>query len=90
MYFLFFLQDHNTDFIVKFPDWDPTLDSRSNISKQSQIHVIHSLPGLRRFLFEENSNAPQAHLWYSALELMKGLKLFLDAGNDLTGSITYR
>ncbi|KAJ4711588.1 Alpha-N-acetylglucosaminidase [Melia azedarach] len=84
------IADHNTDFIVKFPDWDPTLDSRSNISKQSQIHVIHSLPGLRRFLFEENSNAPQAHLWYSALELMKGLKLFLDAGNDLTGSITYR
>lgn len=86
----FILQDHNTDFIVKFPDWDPSLHSGSAISKQDQMHALHALPGPRRFLSEENSDMPQAHLWYSNQELIKGLKLFLNAGNALAGCATYR
>lgn len=84
------IADHNTDFIVKFPDWDPSLHSGSAISKRDQMHALHVLPGPRRFLSEENSDMPQAHLWYSNQELIKGLKLFLNAGNALAGSATYR
>ncbi|KAG2671677.1 hypothetical protein I3760_13G007600 [Carya illinoinensis] len=57
------IADHNTDFIVKFPDWDP-----SNVSDA----------------------LPQAHLWYSTEKVINALRLFLDAGNNLAGSITYR
>ncbi|KAH9774414.1 alpha-N-acetylglucosaminidase [Citrus sinensis] len=84
------IADHNTDFIVKFPDWDPSLLSGSAISKRDQMHALHALPGPRRFLSEENSDMPQAHLWYSNQELIKGLKLFLNAGNALAGCATYR
>uniref|UniRef100_A0A2N9F074 Reverse transcriptase Ty1/copia-type domain-containing protein n=1 Tax=Fagus sylvatica TaxID=28930 RepID=A0A2N9F074_FAGSY len=55
--------DHNTDFIVKFPDWDP-----SNTS----------------------SALPQAHLWYSTKKVINALRLFIDAGNNFAGSLTYR
>lgn len=45
----------------------------------------------RRFLFEdESSGLPKAHLWYSTKEVIKALKLFLEAGDDLSRSLTYR
>ncbi|KAB1224852.1 Alpha-N-acetylglucosaminidase [Morella rubra] len=55
--------DHNTDFIVKFPDWDPSKTS---------------------------SALPEAHLWYSTEKVINALHLFLDGGNNLSGSMTYR
>ena len=86
-----FLQDHNTDFIVKFPDWDPSLNSGSNISQQDNMHFLLTSSGTRRFLFQEkSSDFPEAHLWYSTQEVIQALWLFLDAGNDLPGSLTYR
>lgn len=57
------LQDHNTDFIVKFPDLDPS---------------------------NRSSALPQAHLWYSTQKVINALRLFLNAGNHLAGSATYR
>ncbi|KAJ6310079.1 hypothetical protein OIU76_014924 [Salix suchowensis] len=54
------IADHNTDFIVKFPDWDPSLNFGSDKSQQDNMR------------------------WSRALWL------FLDAGNDLRGSLTYR
>ncbi|GMY22520.1 alpha-N-acetylglucosaminidase isoform X1, partial [Fagus crenata] len=57
------IEDHNTDFIVKFPDWDP-----SNTS----------------------SALPQAHLWYSTKKVINALRLFIDAGNNFAGSLSYR
>ncbi|GMY22518.1 alpha-N-acetylglucosaminidase isoform X4 [Fagus crenata] len=57
------IEDQNTDFIVKFPDWDP-----SNTS----------------------SALPQAHLWYSTKKVINALRLFIDAGNNFAGSLTYR
>lgn len=46
----------------------------------------------RRFLVQDNttSGLPKAHLWYSTKEVIKALRLFLEAGDDLNGSLTYR
>lgn len=45
----------------------------------------------RRFLFQDKSSGlPKAHLWYSTKEVVKALKLFLEAGEDLFRSLTYR
>ncbi|CAN0917314.1 NAGLU [Linum grandiflorum] len=78
--------DHNTDFIVKLPDWDPSL--HSGYSKQDKIHTLR-IGG--RFLFEqENSDLPEAHIWYSNQDTVKALQLFLGAGDKLNGSLTYR
>ncbi|XP_057978586.1 alpha-N-acetylglucosaminidase isoform X4 [Malania oleifera] len=83
--------DHNTDFIVKFPDWDPSLKSRSEKTKAYTIHKPFTLPWNRRFLFEDaHFTLSQPHLWYSTQEVIGALRLFLDAGNDLAGSSTYR
>lgn len=85
------LQDHNTDFIVKFPDWDPSPESVSNTSKQDQMQILFTLDRKRRFLLQKTSSQfPQAHLWYSTQDVINALRLFLDAGNDLSGSLTYR
>lgn len=85
------IADHNTDFIVKFPDWDPSLHSGSNISQQDNMRILLTSSGTRRFLFQEkSSDFPEAHLWYSTQEVIQALWLFLDAGNDLPGSLTYR
>ncbi|XP_028776294.1 alpha-N-acetylglucosaminidase-like [Neltuma alba] len=75
------IADHNHDFIVMLPDWDP-----SNLQK------IDFLPlGNRRFLSQvTKSDMPQAHLWYPTEEVTKALKLFLGAGKDYAGSLTYR
>ncbi|XP_057978585.1 alpha-N-acetylglucosaminidase isoform X3 [Malania oleifera] len=82
--------DHNTDFIVKFPDWDPSLKSRSEKTKAYTIHKPFTLPWNRRFLFEDaHFTLSQPHLWYSTQEVIGALRLFLDAGNDLAGSSTY-
>lgn len=83
--------DHNIDFIVKFPDWDPSLSSRSDISKHNQMQKLLTVPSNRRFLFQKtNSDLPQSHIWYSTQDVINALRLFLDAGNDLSGSLTYR
>lgn len=85
------IADHNTDFIVKFPDWDPSTNYGSQTSKMDNMHMLHTISGSRRFLFQEtSSDLPQAHLWYSNREVFNALKLFLAAGNGLAGSLTYR
>ncbi|CAN1132593.1 NAGLU [Linum perenne] len=80
------IADHNTDFIVKLPDWDPT--SHSDYTKQEKIHTLH-FGG--RFLFQQqSSDLPEAHMWYSNQDTVKALQLFLGAGDKLNGSLTYR
>ncbi|KAK2994470.1 hypothetical protein RJ640_008838 [Escallonia rubra] len=79
------IADHNTDFIVKFPDWDPSLDTNSHRSKSNALYRN------RRFLFSERSSAlPQPHQWYSTQDVIHALRLFLDARHNLSGSLTYR
>ncbi|KAL6288553.1 hypothetical protein ACE6H2_006063 [Prunus campanulata] len=85
------IADHNTDFIVKFPDWDPSSNPISNVTKQNQMQMLSVLDRKRRVLLQETSaHLPQAHLWYSTQEVVNALRLFLDGGNDLSGSLTYR
>ncbi|KAK9283156.1 hypothetical protein L1049_011387 [Liquidambar formosana] len=85
------IADHNIDFIVKFPDWDPSPNPRSDVSEENQMQKLVTLPSNRRFLFQDtSSDLPQSHLWYSTQEVINALRLFLDAGNDLAGSLTYR
>ncbi|TMW96592.1 hypothetical protein EJD97_007133 [Solanum chilense] len=87
---------HNTDYIVKFPDWDPsgkteTGISGTDMSNQNGMQQLAGFQWNRRFLFSERSSSlPKPHLWYSTEDVIKALKLFLDAGKELSGSLTYR
>ncbi|XP_056164227.1 alpha-N-acetylglucosaminidase-like isoform X2 [Syzygium oleosum] len=85
------IADHNTDFIVKFPDWDPSTISASSFGKQEKMLLPINLPPARRFLFQVmGSDFPQAHLWYSTHYVVDALELFLDAGNHLKESLPFR
>ncbi|XP_010257138.1 PREDICTED: alpha-N-acetylglucosaminidase isoform X1 [Nelumbo nucifera] len=85
------IADHNRDFIVQFPDWDPSLKPKAELSKQEQMQNPFMRDRTRRFSFRETiSFLTQPHLWYSTEEVIYALHLFLDAGNDLAGSLTYR
>ncbi|XXG79446.1 hypothetical protein AAC387_Pa09g0511 [Persea americana] len=84
------IADHNKDFIVEFPDFDPSLKSGSNLN-EGHLQNLFMRHSSRRFSFREKSSSlPQPHLWFSTAEVIHALKLFLDAGNDLAGSFTYR
>lgn len=55
------------------------------------MQTFPSLDGKRRVLLKDSSfKLPHAHLWYSTEKVISGLKLFIDAGDDLAGSLTYR
>lgn len=83
-------QDHNHDFIVMLPDWDPSSNFESSaLNLQKKIYFLP--PGNRRFLSQETkSDMPRAHLWYPTEEVTRALQLFLDAGKDYAGILTYR
>ncbi|KAL3537485.1 hypothetical protein ACH5RR_000851 [Cinchona calisaya] len=82
---------HNTDYIVKFPDWDPSSNTKSNMHPQNQMQKLVGIYRNRRFMLHETSSPlPQPHLWYRTQDVIGALKLFLDAGSELTGSLTYR
>ncbi|CAJ1958891.1 unnamed protein product [Sphenostylis stenocarpa] len=84
------IADHNHDFIVMFPDWDPSTNSETGVSNnQKNIYLLP--PGNRRYLFQETpSDMPQAHLWYPSDDVIKALQLFLAGGKNLSTSLTYR
>jgi alpha-N-acetylglucosaminidase len=83
-------QDHNHDYIVVLPDWDPSTNVESGMSNnQKKIYFLP--PGNRRYLFQQTpAGMPQAHLWYRPEDVIKALQLFLAGGKNLTGSLTYR
>ncbi|KAG5003393.1 hypothetical protein GLYMA_10G091000v4 [Glycine max] len=83
------IADHNHDFIVMFPDWNPSTNSVTGTSNNQKIYLLP--PGNRRYLFQETlSDMPQAHLWYPSDDVIKALQLFLAGGKNLAGSLTYR
>ncbi|KAL8500848.1 hypothetical protein ACS0TY_020436 [Phlomoides rotata] len=85
------IADHNTDYIVKFPDWDPTVNSQLGVPKLLQRHRLVGIQPKRRFfLHETSSSLPQPHLWYNNRDAITALKLFLDAGKELAELPTYR
>ncbi|KAG9458243.1 hypothetical protein H6P81_002751 [Aristolochia fimbriata] len=84
------IADHNRDFIVQFPDLDPSLVSNFAFAK-IQMQSPSMQNATRRFFFREtSSDFPQPHLWYSNDKAIQALQLFLDAGENLFGSLTYR
>ncbi|GMH20615.1 hypothetical protein Nepgr_022456 [Nepenthes gracilis] len=85
------IADHNTDFIVKFPDWEPSLSPSASVPvkyKKPRLLLLHRPK--RYFLLESESSLPQAHLWYPTWKVVNALRLFLDARTCLAGSLTYR
>ncbi|XP_048134579.1 alpha-N-acetylglucosaminidase isoform X2 [Rhodamnia argentea] len=85
------IADHNTDFIVKFPDWDPSTIAASSSGKQEKVLLPFNLRPSRRFLFQvTGSTFPQAHLWYSTHYVVDALELFLESGNHLKESLPFR
>ncbi|KAL9273894.1 Alpha-N-acetylglucosaminidase-like protein [Drosera capensis] len=85
------IADHNTDFIVKFPDWDPSLDPTSVSGREYRTLNLPMPHRTRRFiLLETDSSLPEAHLWYPTGEVVAALRLFLDSRKHFSGSLTYR
>ncbi|XP_042491727.1 alpha-N-acetylglucosaminidase [Macadamia integrifolia] len=83
------IADHNKDYIVELPDWDPSVRPDSNMSGKGKMHLALNM-ARRSSLREIIPSLPQPHLWYSTKEVIHALRLFLNAGNDLPGSFTYR
>ncbi|XP_042443918.1 alpha-N-acetylglucosaminidase-like [Zingiber officinale] len=85
------IADHNRDYIVEFPDLGPSLDGSLSFDVVPSTRRYPMVDKQYRFsLRETKSNLPQPHLWYSTKEVISALKLFLDAGEYLTKSATYR
>ncbi|KAL6562832.1 hypothetical protein OROHE_005419 [Orobanche hederae] len=86
------IADHNTDYIVKFPDWDPSASNQ--LGRPDTVRRHNKLVGTQQkrrfFLHETSSSLPQPHMWYNHQEAVSALKLFLDAGNELAELPTYR
>uniref|UniRef100_A0A166HZ55 Alpha-N-acetylglucosaminidase C-terminal domain-containing protein n=1 Tax=Daucus carota subsp. sativus TaxID=79200 RepID=A0A166HZ55_DAUCS len=83
------IADHNIDFIVKLPDWDPSLRTISRTTPKQMQNSYR--PHKRRFSYHETTNPlPQSHLWYPTHDVIIALRLFLDAKHALAGSLTYR
>lgn len=82
--------DKNRDVIVAFPDVDPKSISTLQ-TVLSDIHEQYGKQYLRRAILEEpNDSYDKPHLWYSTSEVIHALKLFLESGNQLSDSSTYR
>jgi len=82
-------QDHNHDFIVMFPDWDPSNSETGVSNNQKKINLLR--PVNTRYLLQETpSDKPRAHLWYPSDDVIKALQLFLAGGKNLSTSLTYR
>lgn len=79
--------DHNKDFIVEFPDVDPSLNSESKAIKQNVKAAEAKMFALREIY---SNLSQQPHLWYSPSKVVKALRLFLESGDVLTHSFTYR
>lgn len=85
------IADHNKDYIVEFPDWDPVNNTILHVNRDHQKHNRFILQrSIRHFLLESGPSLPLPHLWYPTEEVIKALHLFLDAGKDLVGSSTFR
>ncbi|XP_074573101.1 alpha-N-acetylglucosaminidase [Curcuma longa] len=85
------IADHNRDYIVEFPDLGPILDGSLSFDVVPSTRRYPMEDKQHRFSFRETkSNLPQPHLWYATEEVISALKLFLDAGEYLTKSATYR
>ncbi|XP_052182621.1 alpha-N-acetylglucosaminidase-like isoform X2 [Diospyros lotus] len=83
--------DKNRDVIVAFPDVDPYIISLSQASIRHIYYQSNRQISRRAFLEETTADSyDQPHLWYSTSEVLRALELFLESGDELSGSNTYR
>ncbi|EYU27032.1 hypothetical protein ABFS82_02G117000 [Erythranthe guttata] len=82
------IANHNKDYIVKFPDWDPSVNNQLEIIQRRKFTGVQQK--MRFFIHETMSFLPQPHLWYNNRDSITALKLFIDAGNELAEIPTYR
>ncbi|XP_024970214.1 alpha-N-acetylglucosaminidase-like isoform X2 [Cynara cardunculus var. scolymus] len=81
--------DKNRDVIVAFPDVDPALLSKPQIA--GRRYLRSSNPLLKwNYLKDTDEPFDKPHLWYSTSEVIRALQLFIEGGNELSGSNTYR
>ncbi|XP_074308411.1 alpha-N-acetylglucosaminidase isoform X2 [Silene latifolia] len=80
------IADHNKDFIVELPDWDPTLDVARKHQEHNHLVFHRSLRGVLR---KSETSLPKPHLWYPTEQVIKALSLFIDAGKHLSGSLPF-
>eukprot|EP01018_Ginkgo_biloba_P022651 Gb_23620 [translate_table: standard] len=83
--------DKNRDFIVAFPDIDPSIIPAHEVTKDVIMPKSSKSTQPRRIsLMETSSPFVQPHLWYSPSEVIGALQLFLDGGDALSESLTFR
>ncbi|XP_023730204.1 alpha-N-acetylglucosaminidase isoform X1 [Lactuca sativa] len=70
--------DKNRDVIVAFPDVDPSFLSRKKILNK------------KNHLKDTDEAFDKPHLWYSTSEVIHALQLFIEGGNELSESNTFR
>ncbi|PON45527.1 Alpha-N-acetylglucosaminidase [Parasponia andersonii] len=78
--------DKNRDVIVAFPDVDPLFISILQDKYSYYEKQVSRGPKLK----ETTESFEQPHLWYSTSEVIRALELFLESGDELSGSSTYR
>ncbi|KAI3499382.1 hypothetical protein L1887_35181 [Cichorium endivia] len=69
--------DKNRDVIVAFPDVDPSFLSRNSFLNKKSLKDT-----------DETFDKP--HLWYSTKEVIRALQLFIEGGDELSESNTFR
>ncbi|KAG1364032.1 putative Alpha-N-acetylglucosaminidase [Cocos nucifera] len=83
------VNDKNRDVIVAFPDVDPSIIIIPEVSKAAKHQYID-----RRLseghMKEVSDSYDQPHLWYSTIDVIYALKLFLDNGDEVSNSQTFR
>lgn len=84
------LQDKNRDVIVAFPDVDPSIIMIPEVSKAAKHQYINRRLSERGLSKEISDSYEQPHLWYSTTDVIYALKLFLDHGDEVSDSQTFR
>lgn len=83
--------DKNRDFIVAFPDVDPSLIPASKAMIETMAVGNHKGKETKNIsLVEKSSSFEQPHLWYQPSDVIRALNLFLESGDLLSESLTFR
>lgn len=82
--------DKNRDVIVAFPDVDPSFIMIPKVSEAVRHQYINRQLSERGRLKEISNSYDRPHLWYSTTDVIYALKLFLDNGDEVADSQTFR
>ncbi|KAJ0965515.1 hypothetical protein J5N97_026653 [Dioscorea zingiberensis] len=83
------VKDKNRDVIVAFPDVDPSIISLSENSEPANVNFGRQLLAQRQ-LKTVSDSYDQPHIWYSTVDVINALELFLASGDYVSDSNTFR